>query len=102
MRQKIKNHRKQGSFDKKFDFFSPDPKSHTQVGSLCAKNASEKFSRLGTFKVMPMMMMTVVMTMKKMMMVSMMIKMTQMMIIISIMSVMTMMTMVTIIITISE
>ncbi len=25
--------------------------SHTQVGSLGAKNASEKFSRLGTFKV---------------------------------------------------
>jgi hypothetical protein len=49
MRQITKNHRKQGSFDKKFDFF-PDPKSHTQVGSLCAKNASEKFSRLGTFK----------------------------------------------------
>jgi hypothetical protein len=49
MRQKTKIHRKQGSFDKKFDFFSPDPKSHTQVGSLCAKNASEKFSRLGTF-----------------------------------------------------
>ncbi len=34
----------------KIRFFSPDPKSHTQVGSLCAKNASKKFSRLGTFK----------------------------------------------------
>ena len=52
MRQKTQNHRKQGSFDKKFDFFSQDPKSHTQVGSLCAKNVSEKFSRLGTFKVL--------------------------------------------------
>ncbi len=30
--------------------FSPDPKSHTQVGSLSEKNASEKFSRLGTLK----------------------------------------------------
>jgi hypothetical protein len=53
MRQKTKNHRKQGSFDKKTRFFSPDPKSHTQVGSLCAKNASEKFSRLGTFNEIP-------------------------------------------------
>jgi hypothetical protein len=26
------------------------PKSHTQMGSLSKKNASEKFSRLGTFK----------------------------------------------------
>ncbi len=51
MRQKTINLRNQGSFDKKFDFF-PDPKSHTQVGSLSAKNASEKFSRLGTFKVL--------------------------------------------------
>jgi hypothetical protein len=49
MRQKTINLPNQGSFDKKFDFFSPDPKSHTQVGSLSAKNASEKFSRLGTF-----------------------------------------------------
>jgi hypothetical protein len=51
MRQKTINLQNQGSFDKKIDFFSPDPKSHTQMGSLCAKNASEKFSRLGTFKV---------------------------------------------------
>ncbi len=49
MRQKTINLRNQGSFDKKNRFFSPDPKSHTQVGSLSAKNASEKFSRLGTF-----------------------------------------------------
>ncbi len=51
MRQKTINLRNQGSFDKKFDFFSPDPKSHTQKGSLSAKNASKKFSLLGTFKV---------------------------------------------------
>jgi hypothetical protein len=50
MRQKNKNHQNQGSIDKKFDFFSPVPKSHTQMGSLSAKNASKKFSRLGTFK----------------------------------------------------
>ena len=25
-------------------------KSHTQMGLVCAKNASKKFSRLGTFK----------------------------------------------------
>jgi len=31
-------------------FFGPVPKSHTQMGSLSAKNANEKFSRLGTFK----------------------------------------------------
>jgi hypothetical protein len=48
MRQKTINLRNQGSFDKKSIFF-PDPKSHTQMGSLRAKNASEKFSRLGTF-----------------------------------------------------
>jgi hypothetical protein len=35
----------------KKSIFFPDPKSHTQMGSLRAKNASEKFSRLGTFKV---------------------------------------------------
>jgi hypothetical protein len=46
MRQKTINLRNQESFDKK----SPDPKSHTQMGSLRAKKASEKFSRLGTFK----------------------------------------------------
>ncbi len=50
MQQKTKNHQNQGSIDKKFDFFFPVPKSHTQMGSLSAKNASEKFSRLGTFK----------------------------------------------------
>ncbi len=31
-------------------FFGPVPKSHTQMGSFSAKNANEKFSRLGTFK----------------------------------------------------
>jgi hypothetical protein len=50
MPQKTINLRNQGSFDKNFNFFFPDPKSHTQVGSLSSKNASEKFSRLGTFK----------------------------------------------------
>jgi hypothetical protein len=32
----------------KNSIFFPGPKSHTQVGSLSAKNAGEKFSRLGT------------------------------------------------------
>jgi hypothetical protein len=50
MRQKTINLRNQGSFDKKKSIFFPDPKSHTQMGSLRAKNASEKFSSLGTFK----------------------------------------------------
>ncbi len=49
MWQKSINLRNQGHFIKKL-FFFPDLKSHTQVGSLSAKNASEKFSRLGTFK----------------------------------------------------
>ncbi len=49
MRQKTINLQNQGSFDKKSIFF-PDPKSHIQMGSLRAKNASEKFPRLGTFK----------------------------------------------------
>ena len=31
-------------------FFGFVPKSPTQMGSLSAKNASKKFSRLGTFK----------------------------------------------------
>jgi hypothetical protein len=53
MRQKTKNHHNQGSIDKKFDFFFLFHKSHTQMGSLSAKNASEKFSRLGTFKEAP-------------------------------------------------
>ncbi len=35
----------------KNSIFFPDTKSHTQVDSLSAKNASEKFSRLGTFNV---------------------------------------------------
>jgi hypothetical protein len=30
-------------------FFGSVPKSPTQMGSLSVKNASEKFSRLGTF-----------------------------------------------------
>ncbi len=34
-------------------FFPPVPKSHTQMGSLSAKNESEKISRLGTFKAKP-------------------------------------------------
>ncbi len=34
---------------KKIRFIFPVPKSHTQMGSLSAKNVSEKFSRLGTF-----------------------------------------------------
>jgi hypothetical protein len=51
MRQKTKNHQNQGSIDQKFDFFSPVPKSPTHMGSLSAKNESEKFSRLGTFNV---------------------------------------------------
>jgi hypothetical protein len=50
MRQKTINLRNQGSFDKKKIDFFPDLKSHTQMGLLRAKNASEKFSRLGTFK----------------------------------------------------
>jgi hypothetical protein len=33
----------------KTSIFVPVPKSHTQMGSLSVKNASEKFSRLGTF-----------------------------------------------------
>ncbi len=50
MRQKTKNVRNQGSNDKKNRFFGPVPKLHTQMGSLSAKNANEKFSRLGPFK----------------------------------------------------
>jgi hypothetical protein len=52
MRQKTINLRNQGSFEEKKSIFFPDPKSHTQMGSLRAKNASEKFSRLGTFKLL--------------------------------------------------
>ncbi len=51
MRQKTKNIRNQGSYDKKNGFFGPVPKSHTQMGPLSAKNASKKFSRLGTFNI---------------------------------------------------
>jgi hypothetical protein len=36
----------------KKNFFCFVPKSPTQMGSLSAKNASKKFSRLGTFKVL--------------------------------------------------
>jgi hypothetical protein len=49
MRQKTKNDRNQGQMLKK-KFFCLLPKSSTQMGSLSAKNASKKFSRLGTFK----------------------------------------------------
>jgi hypothetical protein len=49
MRQKNKNDQNQGSNATK-NFFGFVPKSHTQMGSLCAKNASKKFSHLGTFK----------------------------------------------------
>jgi hypothetical protein len=35
----------------KTSIFVPVPKSHTQMGSLSVKKASEKFSRLGTYKV---------------------------------------------------
>ncbi len=34
----------------KNSIFFEVPTSHIQMGSLCAKNAIEKFSRLGTFK----------------------------------------------------
>ncbi len=50
MRQRTKNHRNQGSIEKKIRFFSEVPTSHIQMGSLCAKKAIEKFSLLGTFK----------------------------------------------------
>ncbi len=43
--------RDKGSNAKKL-FFCFDPKSPTQMGSLSAKNASKKFSRLGTFKML--------------------------------------------------
>ncbi len=52
MRQKTKNVQNQGSNDKKNGFFGSVPKSHTQMGMwLSAKNASEKSSCLGTFKI---------------------------------------------------
>jgi hypothetical protein len=50
MQLKAKNDGNQGSNDKKMYFFGSVPKSPTQMGSLSAKNASKKFSRLGTFK----------------------------------------------------
>ncbi len=39
----------EASLNIKKDQVDPNNKSHTQVGSLSAKNVSEKFSRLGTF-----------------------------------------------------
>jgi hypothetical protein len=53
MWQKTKNNRNQGSNAKKIFFFGFVPKSPTQMGSLSAKNASKKVSRLGTFKETP-------------------------------------------------
>jgi hypothetical protein len=50
MRQKTKNYRIRGSNAQKNFFFILFSKSHTHMGLVCAKNASEKFSRLGTFK----------------------------------------------------
>ncbi len=50
MRQKTINLRNQGSFDKKIDFFSQTLSHIPRRVSLEQKNASEKFSRLGTFK----------------------------------------------------
>jgi hypothetical protein len=50
MRQKTKNDRNQGPNAKK-KFFGLVPKSPTQMGSLSAKNATKKFSRLGTFNI---------------------------------------------------
>jgi hypothetical protein len=38
---KNKDHRNQGSIDKKINFF-PVPKSHTQMGSLSVKNVRKK------------------------------------------------------------
>jgi hypothetical protein len=49
MRQKTKNVQNQGLNDKKWIFLSV-PKSPTQMGSLCVKNASKKFLSLSTFK----------------------------------------------------
>jgi hypothetical protein len=49
MRQKTKNNRNQGSNAKKKFFLILFPSS-LSPGSLSAKNASKKFSRLGTFK----------------------------------------------------
>jgi hypothetical protein len=48
MRQKTQKHQNQGSIDKKIRFFAV-PMSHTQMGSLSAKNAIKKFACLGTF-----------------------------------------------------
>jgi hypothetical protein len=49
MRLKTKNYQNQESIDKKIKFF-PNPLVTFPDGSLSAKNASEKFSCLGTFK----------------------------------------------------
>jgi hypothetical protein len=49
MRQKTKNDLNQGSNAKKFFWGVFVPKYPTQMGSLSAKNASKKFSRLDTF-----------------------------------------------------
>ncbi len=50
MRQKTKNYRIKGSNAQKFFFIFLFSKSHTHMGLVCAKNASKKFSRLGTFQ----------------------------------------------------
>jgi hypothetical protein len=47
MRKEPKTIEIRGQLRKKF---FKVPTSHIQMGSLCAKNAMEKFSRLGTFK----------------------------------------------------
>jgi hypothetical protein len=49
MRQKPKTIKIRGQTHKIFIFFFIS-KSHTQMGLVCAKIASKKFSRLGTFK----------------------------------------------------
>jgi hypothetical protein len=50
MRQKTKNYQIKGPNAKKMFKFFLFSKSHTQMGLVYAKNASKKFSRLGTFK----------------------------------------------------
>jgi hypothetical protein len=51
MRQKTKNYRIKGSNAGKKFFIFLFSKSRTHMGLVCAKNASKKFSRLGTFNV---------------------------------------------------
>jgi hypothetical protein len=46
----IKTIKIKGQLIKKNSIIFPVPKSHTQMGSLSAKNATEKFSRLGTLR----------------------------------------------------